>query len=82
MCFARKPGLGHYQGSREEWRKVYRAARVAARIGSDPDRKLNGIAWKAELIVSYERDDHNDYLTIPVGARLEAKRLIDEIINE
>lgn len=81
MCFARKPGLGHYHGSRRDWRKAYRSARIAARDGLEPDPATSGIVWKARLIVAYDRSQHIDPLSFPVSARLESKRLIDEIIN-
>jgi hypothetical protein len=81
MCFARKPGLGHYSGSRVEWKRAYRAARIAKRDGIEPDPATSGIIWKAGLIVAYERADHNDPLTCPLAARLASKHIIDEIIS-
>lgn len=81
MCFLRKPGLGHYHGTRADWRNAYRAARIAQRNGKDPDPATSGLTWKAGLIVAYERADYADPLTHPVVARMESKRIIDEILR-
>lgn len=70
MCFARKASLGHYNGTRAEWRAAYRAARIAEREGLEPG-----------LIVAYDRAEYNDQLTRPLSSRLEAKRIIDEILS-
>lgn len=82
MCFPRKPGLGKYNASRSDWVKAYRAARVAHREGKKPDPVTGGIAWKAGLIVEFERDAHGDPLTLPIEARLEGQRIIDELLAE
>jgi hypothetical protein len=80
VCFQRKPSLGRYNGSRACWQRAYRAARVAAKDGGNPKPAHSGIQWKAELIVAYERDDAVDPLACPVANRLEAQRLIDQIL--
>nr|WP_254155538.1 hypothetical protein [Salmonella enterica] len=49
--------------------------------GKEPDASLSGIAWKAQLIVAYERDGI-DNLAVPLEARLIAKNLINEILAE
>ena len=38
-----------------------------------------GIQWKAELIVANDRDESVDALACPIGGRLAAKRIINEI---
>lgn len=80
MCFARKSGLGHFNATRKEWLEAYRAARINAGLGRDPDPANSGVAWKAELIVS-ERG-HIDPLAISGTARLDAERVIHEILSE
>lgn len=52
MCFARKAGLGHYNGTRAEWCAAYRAARIGERDGLEPDPATSGLVWKAGLIVA------------------------------
>jgi hypothetical protein len=69
MCFPRKLGLGHYNATREEWLKAYRIARVRHRAGRKPDPRRKGVSWKAQLIVSYERDA-TDALSVPLANRL------------
>ncbi|MDH0342000.1 hypothetical protein [Chromobacterium haemolyticum] len=80
MCFKRKPSLGRYNATRAEWGSAYRKARVELRAGIEPDPATCGVVWKAALIAHYERNEWNDPLTIPVLARLESARLIDEIV--
>lgn len=81
VCFKRNPSLGRYNGTRREWVAAYRCARVNAGEGQELDAKLDGIRWKAGLVVIFERDSI-DNLAIPLDARIESKRLIDEIVNE
>lgn len=80
MCFARKSWLGHFNATRREWREAYRAARVNAGLGKEPDPTNSGVGWKAELIV-FGRGQI-DPLTISGTARLYAERAINEILNE
>lgn len=79
MCFPRKPSLGRYNGSRAEWRKAYRAARIGARRGKEPNPKHSGLQWKAELVVANERSEWVDPLVCPVAGRLEAQRIFNNI---
>lgn len=81
MSFARKPGLGRYNGTRTQWRSVYRSARCSKRRGDKADYTLTGLAWKATLVVYNERNGV-DNLTIPAVAKLAAKHIIDEILSE
>lgn len=80
--FQRKPTLGHYNGTRREWIEAYRAARIDERNGIECDPAFDGLRWKAGLIASFERHDHNDPLTVPVENRMAEKRLIEEILAE
>lgn len=80
MCFARKSWLGQFNATRKEWREAYRAARVNARSGKEPDPTNSGVVWKAELIVS-ERDQI-DPLTMSGASRLAAEQVINEILSE
>jgi len=82
MCFKRKPTLGHYNGTREEWIAAYRRARQDYRVSRDPDSEAPPLLWKAALIVHSERQELCDPLVTPVTARLEAGRLINEILEE
>lgn len=79
--FKRKPGLGRYNATRAEWKAAYRAARIAIGQGAKPDPKTDGVAWKAQLVVAYERSGHGDRLKQPASVKLAAKRLIDEIVG-
>ena len=81
MCFPRKPSLGRYSATRADWSRCYRQARIAAGRGLAPDPKSSGIAWKAQLIVAFERRGH-DPLAYPVQCRLNAHRIINEIRAE
>lgn len=78
----RKPGLGHYKGSRLAWKLAWRRARRHARSGIDPDPRDKGIWWKATLIANYERHSYNDPLMTPLAARLECHQLINKILAE
>lgn len=81
MCFPRKACLGRYNGTKAEWQTAYRAARMAAQRGSQPDPRLAGLSWKASLIVFNERNAI-DTLTIGGPAKLASKRLIEELLTE
>lgn len=77
MCFPRKPCLGHYNATRMDWHKAYRAARITARRGGAPNPAHSGVQWKAELIVFNERDS-TDPLACPVAGRLFAYHLFKD----
>lgn len=83
----RKPGLGCYIGTRAEWGRCYRDARILEWSrkygdGSEPTIwRLTGLEYKAARIVCYERDAI-DPLTIPASRRIAADRLIGEILEE
>ncbi|OBY57605.1 hypothetical protein CAZ10_10595 [Pseudomonas aeruginosa] len=81
MPFKRKPGLGHYNAPRADWYEAYRAARVAIGRGEKPDHRLDGVRWKAQLIVAYDRDGQGDQLSDPAPTRLALRRLNDEVIS-
>lgn len=81
MCFSRKASLGEYRQSRSDWVVSYRAARVSARRGGAPNYRLQGVEWKAVLVVYNERNCI-DSLTISARAKLVSKRIIDEIVAE
>ena len=81
MCFPRKLSLGQYSGSRFDWQKAYRAARISARNGREPNPKHSGIQWKADLIVAHERGESADPLACPVAGRLAAQRIINELLS-
>lgn len=80
-CFARKPTLGCYTGNRHDWQLCYRLARLAARRGKQPDPKTEGLMWKAQLVVAFERNSP-DPLETTGPDRLAFKRLMDEIMGE
>lgn len=82
MCFPRKPGLGRYNASRHEWRLAYRAARANAANGAKPDPKTDGVFWKAQLIVCYERSDLGDKLLHTASQRLAMIKLTDDVLKE
>ena len=81
MSFQRKPYLGKYNATRQEWMVAYRAARVATRRGENPDPKLSGIWWKARLIVASERD-RVDSLTINPSNELVCRHIVDEFLTK
>lgn len=81
MSFQRKPSLGRYNASRQEWKVAYRTARIATRRGEDPDPKLLGIWWKARLIVAGERN-RIDPLTVNPSNELVCRRIVDELLAE
>lgn len=81
MPFKRKPGLGHYNESRSTWYEAYRAARVAIKAGQQPDHTLDGVRWKSQLIVAFERDGQGDRLLFDAPTRLEMSRLTDELLR-
>ena len=80
-AFQRKPGLGRYNATRAEWKAAYRAARIAIGQGAEPDPATDGVFWKAQLVVAYERNGHGDRLGQPASVKLAAQRLIDEIVG-
>lgn len=82
MCFPRKPGLGHYAGTKAQWRTAYRAARVAQREGREPDPKTKGLTWKASLVVAFERGEWVDPLAMPLRYRALAWQVVNEILAE
>ncbi|NWC82848.1 hypothetical protein E6B08_17660 [Pseudomonas putida] len=82
LPFRRKPGLGHYKASRSEWYHAYRAARVTIGRGLSPDHTLEGVQWKAQLIVAYERDGQGDLLRDDAPTRLSLSRLLDEMLAD
>lgn len=79
--FQRKPGLGRYNGSRQEWTEAYRVARLGCREGKEPSPRLSGLPWKAGLIVQFDRHPWRDPLAVPVQNRLASMKLIDEIVD-
>lgn len=79
--FSRKPGLGRYNATRGEWYLAYREARVAIGAGKKPDHRLDGVRWKAQLIVAHERDAQGDLLRGTAWSRLECLRLINELLD-
>ncbi|HEK3716927.1 TPA: hypothetical protein ACKRQV_000116 [Pseudomonas aeruginosa] len=79
----RKPGLGRYNASRKEWNEAYRIARIAIVGGGfKPDHKLEGVRWKAQLVVAYERDGQGDLLRFDAPTKLQISRLTDELLNK
>jgi len=81
MCFPRKASLGRYTGNRRDWLRCYRIARQAARRGLRPDPSTDGLMWKAQLVVAFERNSP-DPLVASGPERLAFKRLMDEIVGE
>lgn len=82
MTFQRKPGLGHYNESRSAWRAAYRQARLDIAKGLEPNHKLDGVRWKAQLVVAYEREGLCDNLRLDAAQKLEAQRLVNELLAE
>lgn len=81
MCFPRKPSLGHYNASKLEWKEAYRAARIRLKNCAEPDYSMDGVYWKAQLIISCERDQI-DRFSMGAQARLDCMRLTDELLSE
>lgn len=54
-CFTRNAIFGRYNATRQAWKQAYRNARLHADAGEEMDLTIGGIAWKARLIVRYER---------------------------
>lgn len=79
--FKRKHYLGHYSGTKTEWKKAYKFARILKREGLQPVCSCTGIWWKAQLIVFNERNGF-DWLAAGTKAHLELKRLTDDLLNE
>lgn len=80
MCFARKPWLGHYNGSKSDWESAYRSERINFRENRPLNPKLDGLRWKAALVVR-ERENI-DPLMITPGCILMAEKIIDELLAE
>ncbi|HEJ2342265.1 TPA: hypothetical protein SLW20_005622 [Pseudomonas aeruginosa] len=79
----RKPGLGRYNASRKDWNEAYRIARIAIVGGGfKPDHKLEGVRWKAQLVVAYERDGQGDLLRFDAPTKLQISRLTDELLSK
>ncbi len=81
MCFPRKSCLGHYNANRLEWKEAYRAARILLKNGGEPNYSVSGVYWKAQLIISCERDQV-DVLSMGAQSRLNCMRLTNEILAE
>ena len=69
---------------RAQWREFYRTARII--ISAEPARpdglcRFSGCMWMAIVIAKHDRQDI-DWLTTPIGARLLAKRITEEIVAE
>lgn len=79
--FKRKPGLGHYNGTREEWVLAYRAARVRKRDGLDTDASQDGVWWKAQLVIYTERDA-TDWWSLTTADRHFILTMTDELLDE
>lgn len=78
----RKPGLGRYNATRKEWYEAYRIARIAVVGGGlKPDHTLEGVWWKAQLIVAHERDGQGDLLRFDAPTKLQISRLTDELLR-
>lgn len=77
----RKPGLGYYNATREEWEAAWRTARIRYGNGLEPNTKNGGIMWKAELIINNERDSI-DILDFTPEQNLMTKKLIEKILAE
>lgn len=80
MCFKRKSWLGHYNGTKGEWLKAYRSARIRFKTEKEPDYKLDGIYWKAQLII-YDEREREPKNCIKATDLLEMLRITDEILN-
>lgn len=69
---------------RAQWREFYRTARII--VSSEPTKpeglcRFAGCMWMAIVIAKHDRKDI-DWLGTPIGARLLAKRIIEEIVAE
>ena len=78
----RRPGLGRYTGSRADWKAAWRRARIRHRQGFHPDPKDRNLEWKASLVVTYERSEVVDLLTIGIHGRLAGHQAINKILEE
>lgn len=81
MSLPRKPGLGRYNCTRDEWRQAYRAARLLPDNARQQSIRVPSIQWKAGLIVANDRSAFCDPLSMPLQARLLSKQIIDEIVG-
>ncbi len=81
MCFPRKSYLGHYNANKLEWNNAYRAARIHLKNCDEPNYSVGGIYWKAQLIISCERNQV-DRFSMGVQSRLACMRLTDELLAE
>jgi hypothetical protein len=79
--FARNPALGTYGGTKEEWSKAYRYARIAQREGVELSAKFTGLRWKAGIVVNHHRNCPDLILNTPIQ-NLICSKLIDEILSE
>lgn len=78
----RKPGLGKYNGNKEEWKTAYRKARINFSNRRKPQPNSSDLLlWKAKLIVNFDLNSL-DSLELPVKVRLETKKIVDQILNE
>lgn len=50
--------------------------------GLKPDHTLEGVRWKAQLIVALERDGQGDRLRFDAPTKLAMHRLTDELLGE
>lgn len=77
----RRPGLGRYTGTRQEWVKAWREARTHHKDPENSDaHRAGGLLWKACLTLWFERAC--DTLRCTPAQQLAANRLIDEILQE
>ena len=51
MCFPRKPWLGVYSGTRQQWKDAYRSARIKKAEGQHLDGNLSSLEHKGVLIL-------------------------------
>lgn len=80
----RRLGLGHYNAKKSEWKIAYQNARKMSKCNVELDYKVDGIAWKAMLIVKWQRNDAScdPLLSSTIQARLVTQKIINEILSE
>jgi hypothetical protein len=76
----RRPGLGHYNGTRNEWKIAYNMARVRKSKGLPVDASHGGLYWKAQLIIYNEREAES-FSTLKTADRYANIKFINELLD-
>ena len=77
MCFPRKPWLGRYSATRNEWKEAYRSARIRKSEGRQLEPGVDILEHKALLVLGDR--EHRDYAA---PTKLWMKKLVREVLAE